>query len=171
VVVPVPLPAVVEGDQEEVQPLQGFQGRPGVRATGDRRAQRCGQAVQDRRLEEEGPDLVGLTVQDLVDEVVDDETVVAGEVGDEHRRVVATSERQCGELQRGDPPLCPRFEGVHVGGGEVESHRIVQVGRRLLLGEAQVGGTHLEQLAARPQAGEGPGWIGPGGHDQVQLFR
>ena len=85
VVVPVPPPAVVEGDEEEVRPLQRLEGRLGVAAAGDRGAQRSRQPAQDRGLEEEGPDVVGLAVQDLVDEVVDDEPVVTGEAGDERR--------------------------------------------------------------------------------------
>ena len=48
-------------------------------AAGDRCAQRSRQPAQDRGLQEERPDVVGLAVEDLVDEVVDDEPVVTGE--------------------------------------------------------------------------------------------
>jgi hypothetical protein len=60
------------------------------------------------------PDVVGLPVQDLVDEVVDDEPVVTGEAGDERAGVVAVLERQGGELQGRDPPFGPALEGVDV---------------------------------------------------------
>ena len=86
VVVPVPLSAVVEGDKEQVRPLEGFEGRLGVAAARYCGAERRGQTVQDRGLEQERPDVVGLAVQDLVDEVVDDEAVVARELGDERLR-------------------------------------------------------------------------------------
>jgi len=171
VVVPVPLSAIVEGDEEQVRPLEGFEGGPGVAAARHCGAQRRGQAVQDRALQQERPDIVALAVQDLVDEVVDDEAVVAGELGDERRRVVPALQGQGGKLQGGDPPFGPGFEGVHVRCGEIQCHRVVQVGRRLLRGEAEIGRTDLQELASSPQAGERPRWVRPAGDDEVQLFR
>ena len=60
--------------------------------------------------------LLGLALQHLLDEVVDDVPVVAGEAGDEAGDVVAALHRQRRQLQRGDPALgaplqrcrCPR---------------------------------------------------------------
>ena len=171
VVVPVPLSALVEGDEEQVGPFEGFQSRLRVAAARHRGAQRSREAAQDRGLEEEGPDVVALPVQDFVHEVVDDEAVVAGEFGDERRGVVAASAGQGGKLQGRDPAFGTGFEGLHVRGGEIESHRVVQVGRRLLGGEAQIGRPDLEELAPSPQAGERPRWVGPAGDDEVELFR
>jgi hypothetical protein len=126
-VVAVPPAAVVERDEEQVRPLESFEGRPRVAAARHRRAQRRRQPVQDRGLQEERPDLIGLPVQDLIDEVVDDEAVVAGKMVDEGSRVVATLERQRRELQRGDPPFRPGFEGLHVRGAQAQAHRVVEV--------------------------------------------
>ena len=50
---------------------------------GDGVAERAGEPVEDRRAEQEVADVVGLAVEHLLDEVVDDEPVVAGEPGDE----------------------------------------------------------------------------------------
>ena len=47
--------------------------------------------------------MVGLALQDLFDQVVDDVAVVAGEAGDEAGHVVTTLHRERRQLQRGDP--------------------------------------------------------------------
>ena len=60
-------------------------------------------------------DLVGLTLQDLLDEVVDDVAVVAREASDEASDVVAPLHRQAGQLQRCDPALGPVLQRRDVG--------------------------------------------------------
>ena len=60
-------------------------------------------AVSSRKLRT----LVGLPVEDLLDEVVDDVPVVAGEPGDERATGRRGPQRQRGQLQRGDPALGP----------------------------------------------------------------
>ena len=52
----------------------------------------------------------GLAAQDLLDEVVDDVAVVAGEGRDERGRVGSALQRQRGELERRDPALGPPLE-------------------------------------------------------------
>ena len=99
-------------------------------------------------------DVLGLPVEDLVDEVVDDVPVVAGEPGDERGRVVAAPQRERGELQRGDPALGAGLERGHVGGGERKAVDVVEVGGPPRLGEAQVGGADLD--AARRGRAAGP---------------
>ena len=47
----------------------------------------------------------------------------------------------------------------------------VEVRRRLVGGEAQVGGADLDQLAARPQASQRQRRVGAGGDHQVDLRR
>ena len=61
--------------------------------------------VQDRGLQQEAPDLFGLTLQDLLDQVVDDVPVVPGEARDEARDIVAPLHRERRQLERGDPAL------------------------------------------------------------------
>ena len=53
---------------------------------------------------------------------------------------------------RGDPGFGTRIERCDVGRRQVQSHCVVEVGRRLVGRKAQVGGTQLDQLAA--QTGE-----------------
>ena len=110
----------------------------------------------------------GLALQDLLDQVVDDVAVVAGEAGDEPGDVVAALHRERGQLQRGDPALGARLQRGDVAGGERQAHRLVEVRRRLVRREPQVGGADLDQLAARPQPGQRQragrrGWRSPGG--------
>ena len=49
--------------------------------------------------------MVGLTLQDLFDQVVDDVAVVPGEARDEAGDVVPSLHRERRQLERGDPAL------------------------------------------------------------------
>ena len=128
VVIPVPATAVVEGNEEEVRPLQHFEDRLGVAAASDSGAQLGAEPAQDRGLQEEGPHVVGLAVEHFVGEIVDDEPVVTGEGLDERGTVVPALEGESSELKRGDPAFRSAFEGVDVAVSQVEAHGIVQVG-------------------------------------------
>ena len=171
VVVAVPLPAVVQAYDEQVRAVQQLQHRPPVARTGDRIAQGSAEPVQDRGLQQEAAYGVGLATEHLLDQVVHDEPVVAREAGDEAGWVVTALERQRRELQRGDPPLGPAFQGGDVGGVEVEPDDVVEVGRHLVVGEAEVGGADLDQLATGPEPGEREVGVGPRADHQVHLRR
>ena len=86
-----------------------------------------------------------------------------------------TSSRSCmrqrGQLQRRDPALGALGQRRDVRRGQREAHRPVEVVRRLLRGEAQVGGADLDQLAARAEPGQRQRRVGAGGDHQVQLRR
>ena len=62
---------------------------------------------------------VGLLPQHLLDQVVDDVAVVAGEAGDEAAGVLASLERQRRQLKRRDPPLGPLLQGGDVSRGKI----------------------------------------------------
>ena len=106
VVVAVPPPLVIEGDDEQVAALEDREHVLSVVPAGERVAQRAGQLVEDRRVEQEGASLFGLAVQDLLDEVVEDEAVASGERLDERRR----RRRGCAATgpRAGDLPPIPR---------------------------------------------------------------
>src|SRR6188508_2829654 len=82
-VIAVPLPPVIEGDQEEVGSLQDFEDGLAVALAGDGIAERRSQAVEDGGANQERPDVVRLPPKHLLYEVIDDVPVVAGERGDE----------------------------------------------------------------------------------------
>ena len=63
VVVAVPEAAIVERDEEEVRPIELLEHRLPAAATGHGIAQRPGEPVEDRGLEQEAPDLVGLALR------------------------------------------------------------------------------------------------------------
>ena len=112
--------------------------------------------------------VLGLALQDLLDQVVDDVAVVAGEAGDEAGDVVAALHRQRRQLERGDPALGAPLQRGDVLGRQRQPHHVVEVGRGLVGGEAQVGGADLDQLAAGPQPGQRQRRVGAAGDHQVQ---
>ena len=142
-----------------------------VVATGDRVTQRPGQPVEHRGLQQEAANRVGLVPQHLLDQVVDDVAVVAGEAGDEAAGVLASVERQRRQLERRDPPLGPLLEGGDVRRGQIQTGRRGEVRGGFGGGEAQVGGPDLDQLAAHPPAGQRQIGIGPGTDHDVRLGR
>ena len=77
------------------------------------------------------PGRFGLALQDLLDQVVDDEAVVAGESGDEAGDVVTSLHRQRGQLERGDPAFGPALQRRDVR-AEVQAHDLVEVSRGLV---------------------------------------
>ncbi len=103
VVIPIPLASIVERYDEQVLSVEGCERRLPSGPAGHGVAERPVQSVEDRRLQEELPDGLGLALQHLAGQIVDDEPIVAGESCDERRGVLASLQRQCRELQSGDP--------------------------------------------------------------------
>ena len=171
VVIAVPAAPVVERDQEQVPPLQRVQHGLAIAALGHGVAQRAAQPVQDRGLQQEAPNLVGLPVQDLLDQVVDDVAVVPREPGDEAGDVVAPLHRQRRQLEGGDPPFGAPLEGLDVARRQCQAHDVVQVRGSLGRREAQVRGADLDELAARPQAAERQRRIGTRGDHEMDAWR
>ena len=170
-VVAEPVALVVQRHDEQVVSFQGLQHAPAIVPAGERIAQRGAEPVEDRGLQQEGTDAVGLTVQDFVDQVVDDVPVVAGEGPYETRQLLPPLDRERGQLEAHDPALGARLQDRDVGCRKAQPHRLVEEGSRFLLGESQVRGPQLRQLAASPEAGQGQGRIRPGGDHQVHPRR
>jgi hypothetical protein len=82
-VVAVPPALVIKRDDEEVLALEGLQHRLAVRTTGDRVAQPGGELVEHRGVEQVCAYLLGLPVEYLLDEVVEDEPLAPRERLDE----------------------------------------------------------------------------------------
>ena len=75
--------------------------------------------------------MLGLALQHLLGQVVDDVAVVAGEPRDEAGDVVAALHRQRRQLQRGDPALGAVLQRLDVARAvSVQAHHAVEVGRR-----------------------------------------
>ena len=112
---------------------------------------------------------LGLALQHLLDQVVDDVPVVAGEAGDEAGDVVSPLHRERRQLERGDPPFGAPLQRCDVLRRQRQSHHLVEVRRGLVGREAQVGGADLDQLAAPPQPGQRQRRVGAAGDHQVDL--
>ena len=111
--------------------------------------------------------MVGLTVQDLVDQVVDDVPVVPGEAGDEAGDVVAALDRERGQLEGGDPAFGARLQRGDIPRRQVQAHHLVEVRGGLVRREAQIGGADLDELATPPQASQRQRRVGAGRDHQV----
>jgi len=85
VVIPVPLPHIIQGDQEQVSAEQLLQDGVTVTATGYCIAKVIIQFIQDCGLEQEYPNLLRLLIQNLLGEVCEDMPVIAAQVGNECR--------------------------------------------------------------------------------------
>ena len=88
-----------------------------------------------------------LARQDLVDQVVDDVPVVAGDAGHEAGDVVAPLHRQRGQLERGNPALGASLQRCHVRCAQVEAHDVVEIGGGLVGREPQIARSDLDELA------------------------
>ena len=119
-VIAVPAPLVVQGDDEQVGSLEILQGLlaggRGVEQHGI--TERAAEPIEDGRPQQEGLDGFGLPLEDLLDQVVEHEVVAAGERRDEAGDVVAALQRDRGQLQAGDPALGAGFQRGDVVGRE-----------------------------------------------------
>ncbi len=95
VVIAVPATLIVERNDEGIPSFQGVQHRLAVASLGDSVTERAAHPIEDAGVQEERPDVGGEALQDLLDQVVDDVSVVARKPGDEvdlRREVV---EQEC----------------------------------------------------------------------------
>ena len=169
VVVAVPAADAVQRDEEQVGPVQMLEHVLTVGVAGDDFAQRSAQPVQDGGLQQEVAHRRRLSAEHLLDQVVHDVAVVAGESIDECCGVGTSAQGECRQLQGRDPPFGAGLEGGDVVCGEVERGDLVEVGGDLWPGEAQVGGTDLDEITSRTEAGQGQRRVDPGADDQVSF--
>src|SRR5215212_652796 len=99
--VAIPLTPVIERDDEEVASFQVF--KHCLRVTFPREciAERGAEPVENRGSNKEAPDVFRLGLQYLVDEIVGDVAIVAGEGIDESANVGARLHGKCGQLEPG----------------------------------------------------------------------
>ena len=102
-VVAVPLPSLVERQQEQVGLFQLAEEAGRALAVGDGIAQVGRQPFKDRRAEQEASERWWLRVQQLCPQVVDDVPVAAGEALDAGVGIGMALERERGEVQARGP--------------------------------------------------------------------
>ena len=171
VVVAVPVPLVVQRDDERVRVLHLPQQVGRSARARDRVTELRAQPVEDGGGQQEVVDLGGLPVQDLRRQVVDDVAIVAGEGGDEVVGVVASPQREGGHVQAGRPPLGPVDEPGHVDGIEFQPVVLVEQVGRLGDREPEVGDGDLAQVPSGPMPGDVEGRLDPGGDHQLEPGR
>src|SRR5664279_6079668 len=169
VVVAVPVTAVVERNQEQVGAVQRLQGGPSAGLTSHGIAKRAAQPVQQAGPQQEGPDLLCLTLQNLLDQVVHDVPVIAREPGDETGDVVTSLHGERGQLERSDPAFGASLQCGDVCRCEAQPNDVVEIGRHFVGSEAQVGGADLDQLAAGPQPSQWQEGVSSAADHQVDV--
>ena len=105
VVEPIARAFVVHGDDEEVLSLQTIQHRGAVGAVGESIAERSGELVEHRGVEEEADDIVGLVLEYLTDEKVGDVAIGSRERTDELGWIGFVAHGKRSELHARGPPL------------------------------------------------------------------
>ncbi len=166
-----PAAHLIQRYQEQSCLLDGLQHRLAAVPAGHRIAQPAGQPLQHRGLQQEVAHLLGLALQHLLSQVVQDIAVAAAERCNEADGIRLPPQGQGGQLQSGHPPLGPGRQRRHRRVRQVSTSRFAQQHRRLSHGEPQVGGAQLRQLPAGPQTRQRQRRIGPAGQHQVQSRR
>src|SRR6056297_458993 len=105
VVVAPPATIVVERDDEQIDPFARFEQFLSAGVAGDRIAQRSRESMEDGGRQQELAQERGLPIEHFLGEVVEYESVAAGERRDERRDVVTPVERQRCELEPDGPAL------------------------------------------------------------------
>jgi len=162
---------LIERYQEQARPLEVLQHRLAAGPAGDRITQLPGQPLQHRGLQQERAHLPGLAVKDLIGQVIQHEAVAAAERRREPGRIRVPAQRQSGQLQPGRPPLGAGHERLRRRGRQARSSGLTEQRRRLIGGEAQVGGAQLSQLAPGPQPGQRQRRVSPAGNHHPQARR
>ena len=159
VVVPVPLAGAIERDEEQRSTLDLVEAVAGGTLAGHGIAQLRGEPLEDRCLEEEPGDLGVLLVDDLLDEVLRDHPVAAGQRRDGAIDVVGVLQRDARQLQPGGPAV-----------GTVDQRRDLLVGQgapgdtgqhlaAVVLAEREIGPAQLHETTLHAWSGQRPRWI------------
>ena len=153
VVVAEPLAAIVERDDERIRAREGLERIGGVVRAEHRIAQGWGHPVEDRRTEQEHLEIVRLAVNHLFQEVVGDLLLSAGQFGSPRRGIVAVSQRQRRQRDRGGPPLRPLAQSLGRLLGQLQTTEGGN-GSRLLHVQSKERGPDLDQIATCTEAAE-----------------
>ena len=106
-VIPEPLPVVVQGYEKQVLTLEDVDYLRRVGRADNRVAQRWREPVENRGPAQETPDFAGLAAEHLLGQEVTHEAVIPGELPDEGARAGVTAKRERGEVYPGRPSLGP----------------------------------------------------------------
>jgi hypothetical protein len=170
-VVAEPLPAGVERDQEHVRALDLLEQLVRAADLEHPVAQRRAEPGQDRGAHQEPAQLLGLAGEHLLEQVVRQVALLAGEARDELGAVAASLQREAGEVDAGDPALGAVQQQLELAVAESQPEAVVQQCPDPGLVEAQRLLGHLAELAPDPQPRHADGRRDPGGNGHVEATR
>ncbi len=171
-VVPVPFPARIEREEEDIGGLELLQHRLAAAAADHRVAQRRGKPVEDRRAAQKIAGLLREPLQDFNDEIIHHVAVIAAEGRQEFFPLGAflpKGERR--ELQSGHPAFGPGFQRLHHLRRKGEVHRAGEEFRGFGEREPQIGLAQFGDLSERAEARQGQGRILARSEGEVQRRR
>ncbi len=151
VVVAPPPTDIVESNKEQIRAFCLLEQRLAIGAPRNRVTQRTRELFQQRGLHEEVANIRRLTMENLLGEVVKDETMAAGERVHERCDVAVPLHRKPSQLQSCRPTLCSRCQGLRCIIGEVGSGRLAEERCCFVRGEAELVLSQLSQLTPRPR--------------------
>ena len=161
VVVAVPLPPVIERDDEQVRARECLQLARRTRALGDRITERTVHPVEDRRAQQQLARIQVEIAEHLLAQVVDYVPVIPREPDDEVVAVDAVAQRQSGEIDGCRPAFGALMQRGHVLAGELQIEELVEQHLGFGSREAQLVGIDLDELAAGTEAGNRKRRLGP----------
>jgi hypothetical protein len=164
-VVAVPLAPAVEGDEEEVRPLEVGEHSLRVRRAEHRVAGPCREPVEDGRSQQEVPLLVLDGLEHLGGQVVGDVAMGRGELADAVPGLADPGKPQRRKADPCRPALGSRDEDLDVlarhGDAGPRHEQLV----RLVVGEGSVLRAQFPESASGAQSAQPPARVGPGGDD------
>ena len=167
VVVAEPRAGGVDRDDQRVRLLELVQQPRPVAAAGQRVGERAADALEDACAHQQRAHLRRLGGERLVEQVVGDRALAAGEFGDEAPRCLVAGERQRGEAQARRPALGALLQAAHVAVADRHPSPGQQLAG-LLIREVQVGGADLQQLAYQAQPVQAELRVATADDDRVQ---
>ena len=136
---------------EEVRRRELGQHPAAVPPAGQRVGQLGADRVRHRRPEQELAQAVGLPVENLVQQVVGNRPIVAGETAQKAGAIRLRGERERGETNPCGPALGAITQRLDVALGEIGRERLQRLAA-LVQGERELGGPDLDQVVRQAQA-------------------
>src|SRR5579859_855897 len=146
VVIAVPLPLIVQGEQKEIGLFQPLEHHLPLRLACHRLTERPTEMLQNGSLEQEALHVRRLARQYLLGQVVNDETVRTCERLHKMRYVLTALQRERSQLEASNPAFGACFKRHYVLSRKLDSARLRKEGGGFLLREAQVSCANLDQL-------------------------
>ena len=153
-VVAIPSPPLIEGDNEEIRPLKSLELFLSFLFTGHGVAKRSGHLVENGGLEQELLRRSRLARYHFVGNIVHDEPIVASKTIDEGVSAASVSNRQGRQLKPGNPAFGALMEGHDLIVRKLQIHGAVEKTFRLVATETKIRCGDLVQLLPNPHPRE-----------------